>query len=336
MDNLKIVIAAFMGSAILTGLLRSYAIRRAMLDVPNERSSHTRPTPRGGGLAIVATFIAVLSFMFTRGLLPLPFFLAMSLGSLSIAVIGFWDDHGHVPPCWRILVHFAAAGWALYCLGGVSSLLSGGAFADIGWLGDAAGAVLIVWMLNLYNFMDGIDGIAAVEAICVAGGAAAIMWLNGGNSQLLLLLGLAAGCLGFLVWNWPPAKIFMGDVGSGFLGFVLCLFALSDYGGTGMNLWSWMILSGIFVVDATVTLFLRICRGERFYLAHRSHAYQILSRRFDSHLKVTLGTLVINIVWLTPFAFLAATYSEYAIVFLVISLMPIVWGAVRVGAGTAS
>lgn len=335
MDNLKIVFAVFVGSAILTGLLRNYALKRAMLDMPNDRSSHTRPTPRGGGLAIVATFIAVLTFMFTKNLLSSPFFLAMSLGSLSVAVIGFWDDHGHVPPCWRILVHFAAAGWALYCLGGVSSLLPGGAFADIGWLGDAVGAVLIVWMLNLFNFMDGIDGIAAVEAICVAGGAAAIMWLQGGNSQLPLLLGLAAGCMGFLVWNWPPAKIFMGDVGSGFLGFVLSLFALSDHGETGMNLWSWLILSGIFLVDATVTLVRRICRGERFYLAHRSHAYQILSRRFDSHLKVTLGTLAINIVWLMPFAFLSAAYSEYAIGFLVIALLPLVWGAVRVGGGTA-
>ncbi|MBI4792821.1 MAG: glycosyltransferase family 4 protein [Deltaproteobacteria bacterium] len=336
MDNLKIIIAAFVGSAILTGLIRDYAIRRAMVDVPNERSSHTSPTPRGGGLAIVATFIAVLSLLFIRDLLSPSFFLAMSLGSLSVAVIGFWDDHGHVPPCWRILVHFAAAGWALYCLGGISSLLPKDVSADIGWLGAAGGAVLIVWMLNLYNFMDGIDGIAAVEAICVAGGAAVIMWLHGDSSQLLLLLGLAAGCMGFLVWNWPPAKIFMGDVGSGFLGFVLSLFALSDYGGTGMNIWSWLILSGIFVVDATITLGRRIWRGERFYLAHRSHAYQILSRRLGSHAKVTLGTFIINIVWLMPFAFLAATYDEYAIGFLVISLLPIVWGAVRIGAGTAS
>lgn len=127
----------------------------------------------------------------------------------------------------------------------------------------------------------------------------------------------------------------MGDVGSGFLGFVLSLFALSDYGGTGMNLWSWLILSGIFVVDATVTLVRRIWRGERFYLAHRSHAYQILSRRCGSHLKVTSGALVINIVWLLPFAFLAAKYNEFAIVFFVIALLPIVWGTVRVGAGTA-
>jgi Fuc2NAc and GlcNAc transferase len=336
MDNLGIIIAAFAGSAILTGFLRNYALRHAMVDVPNDRSSHAIPTPRGGGVAIIATFIAVLSFLYIRHLVSQPFFLAMSLGSLSVAVIGFWDDRGHVPPHWRILVHFAAAGWALYCLGGVPSFLPGYFFNGSGWLDNVLGAILIVWMLNLFNFMDGIDGIAAVEAICVAGGAAVIMWLNGGNSQLLLLLGLAAGCLGFLVWNWPPAKIFMGDVGSGFLGFVLCLFALSDYGGTGMNQWSWMILSGIFVVDATVTLVRRICRGERFYLAHRSHAYQILSRRFDSHLTVTLGTLVINIVWLLPFAFLAATYSEYAIVFVVISLLPLVWGAVRIGAGTAS
>lgn len=335
MYNLMILIVVLAGSTILTGFVRNYAFKKAIVDVPNDRSSHKTPTPRGGGLAIVAVFIVALVIMYANGLVSESFFLGMSIGSISVASIGFWDDHYHIPARWRILVHFAASGWALYFMGGVPPLLLGSYCVNLGLFGNIVGVVLLVWMLNLFNFMDGIDGIAAVEGICVSGGAALIMSINGGsNSQSLLLLVLVAGCMGFLVWNWPPAKIFMGDVGSGFLGFVLCLMAFSDSASKGINIWSWFILSGIFVVDATVTLIRRISRGERFYLAHRSHAYQILSRRFGSHLKVTLGALAINIIWLLPFAFFAAKYSQYSIALLVIALMPIVWGVIKVGAGT--
>jgi Fuc2NAc and GlcNAc transferase len=337
MNPFLIAILIFAVSAILTGFIRSYAVRKSIIDVPNERSSHRMPTPRGGGLSIVVVFLATLVIMFAGGLLVRSFFLAMFIGGMLVAAVGFWDDHHHIPARWRIVVHFVASGWAIYCLGGMPPFLLGNYCFHFGFFGNIVGVILLVWMLNLFNFMDGIDGIAAVEGVCVAGGAALIMAVNGGHSPLLLPLSLLAGCLGFLVWNWPPAKIFMGDVGSGFLGFVLCLMAFSDPvgQGTNMNMWSWFILSALFVVDATVTLVRRMSKGERFYMAHRSHAYQILSRRFGSHLRVTLGTLVINIIWLMPLAFLAEKYSQYSIVLFVIAAMPIVWAVVKVGAGTA-
>ena len=180
--------------------------------------------------------------------------------------------------------------------------------------------------------MDGIDGIAGVEAICVAGGGALIIRLNNGDAaQSFWLMTLAAATLGFLFWNWPPAKIFMGDACSGFLGFILGIFALVTSATAGINLWSWLILLGIFLTDATITLIRRILRKEKFYKAHRSHGYQILSRRFNSHLKVTLYCLFINIFWLFPLASLASFHSEWGAVCALIAFSPLVTLAFIIG-----
>jgi Fuc2NAc and GlcNAc transferase len=142
-------------------------------------------------------------------------------------------------------------------------------------------------MLNLYNFMDGIDGIASVEAICACLGASVLYWLSGLDALIWGPLLLAASVAGFLYWNFPPARIFMGDAGSGFLGIVLGGLSLQAAWVSEPMLWAWLILLGVFIVDATFTLFRRLLRGEKVYEAHRSHAYQFASRRFGKHLPVT-------------------------------------------------
>jgi Fuc2NAc and GlcNAc transferase len=186
----------------------------------------------------------------------------------------------------------------------------------------------------LYNFMDGIDGIAGVEALTVCLGGVLLYWLTGsesaGSAALLLLL---SAVLGFLVLNIPPAKIFMGDAGSGFLG--LCLGALSIEAARQAPafLWSWLILLGVFIVDATVTLFRRVKRGQKFYIAHRSHAYQYASRRFGSHRLVTLAVALINLLWLLPLALLVGLRSLDGITGLCIAYAPLVWLAYRFKAG---
>jgi len=175
---------------------------------------------------------------------------------------------------------------------------------------------------------------ASMEAMCVAGGAAAIIWMNGGGPFMMyLLLVLAAAVSGFLVWNWPPAKIFMGDACSGFLGLTLGLLALVTVSGDAINLWSWIILYGVFVVDATYTLFSRVFRGERFYEAHRSHAYQILARRFKSHKKVTLGVLAVNMFWLFPLAVVSSRHPQFAFPCFIAALTPLLLITVKTGAG---
>jgi Fuc2NAc and GlcNAc transferase len=321
-------------SWLLTGSLRRYALSKNLIDTPNERSSHTAPTPRGGGVAIVVAFLAVLTVLTRLDLLSFSEYLAFAGSGLTVAVTGFLDDHGHIAARWRLLVHFAAAAWGLYWLGGVPAIAVFGHSLDLGWLGYIGIAIYIVWLLNLYNFMDGIDGIAGIEAITVCCSGALMAWLVAPDSNLWIFpLLLAAAVLGFLFWNFPPARIFMGDAGSGFLGIILALLSLQAASVEPRLLWVWLILLGVFIIDATVTLCRRVWRGEKFYEAHRSHAYQYASRAVGSHRPVTLATGAINICWLMPVAGLVALEKLDGIAGLALAYLPLVLLAYRLKAG---
>jgi Fuc2NAc and GlcNAc transferase len=280
----------------LTGVLRWYALARSIIDIPNARSSHTVPTPRGGGVAIVASFLLALPLAAISGLASWPVVVALLGAGAGIALLGFLDDHGHIAARWRLLGHFVGAIWALFWLGGLPPLSLFGMSFDLGWLGHALAALYLVWLLNLYNFMDGIDGIASLEAICVCIGGALLFVLSGHAGEAALPLLMAAAVAGFLFWNFPPARIFMGDAGSGFLGVSLGILSLQAAWVAPKLLWSWLILLGVFVVDATFTLLRRLLRGDKVYEAHRSHAYQYASRRFGRHLPVTLAVGAINLL----------------------------------------
>jgi Fuc2NAc and GlcNAc transferase len=182
--------------------------------------------------------------------------------------------------------------------------------------------------------MDGIDGIAASEAIfvAVAGTLLTSSFVQDADVGFAALL-FAAACGGFLLWNWPPASIFLGDVGSGYMGYVIAVLALSASRDNPVALWVWLILGGVFFVDATVTLVRRLLRGERVYQAHRSHAYQWLARRWSSHRKVSLAVLMLNVVWLLPWAVLAETFPSYAAVSVLAAFAPLALLAIVIGAG---
>jgi Fuc2NAc and GlcNAc transferase len=295
-------------SITLTAALRAYALARGMLDVPNDRSSHSTPTPRGGGVAIVGAFLLGTLVLWAKGTIPSALAVAVVGGGGIVAIVGFLDDHGHVAARWRLLAHFSAAAWVLFWMGGAPLLDVPGGAIDLGWIGVALCTLYLVWMLNLYNFMDGIDGIAAVEAVTVAVCAGVLdLWVLSANaaaisSTTLMAFLLAAAVLGFLVWNFPPAKIFMGDAGSGFLGLTLGTLSLLSTWQAPILFWCWVILLGVFVVDATVTLFHRLARRKKLYEAHRSHAYQHASRTLGTHKTVTMAVAVINLLWLFPLA----------------------------------
>lgn len=320
-------------SFALTAGLRRYALARSMLDVPNDRSSHTVPTPRGGGVSIVVTFLSGLVAMWSAGLIDSGFFLgAVGAGGL-VAVIGFMDDHGHIAARWRLLGHFAAAAWVLWWTGGLAPVEVFGIAFDPGWVGNVFALFYLVWMLNLYNFMDGIDGLASVEAISVCGSACLLHWINGHEGFVWTPLLLAMSVLGFLVWNFPPAKIFMGDAGSGFLGIILGALGLQAASVSPDMLWAWLILLGVFVVDATFTLLRRLLRGEKVYEAHRSHAYQYASRVYGRHLPVTVAVALINVLWLLPVAIAVVVAGLDGEVGLIIAYVPLLVLAVKFHAG---
>jgi len=332
--SLGVLLAAvFLACWAMTAGVRRYALARSIMDVPNARSSHQIPTPRGGGVAIVLGFLGCLPLAGVFGVLDSRSLLALVPAGAWIAAIGFIDDHRHIPARWRLLGHFVGAGWLLYWLGGLPALPTPLGLLDLGWLGDILAVVFLVWLLNLYNFMDGIDGIASLEAISVCIGAALCGWLAGSGQLIWLPLLLGMATTGFLVWNFPPARIFMGDAGSGFLGLMLGGLAVQAAAVNPELIWSWLILLGVFVVDATFTLVHRLLRGERVYEAHRSHAYQRASRRYKSHLRVTLAVVAINLLWLLPLAALASLGKVSGLLALIVAYAPLVLVVAHLGAG---
>jgi Fuc2NAc and GlcNAc transferase len=327
-------IATLITSASLTGFVRRFALAHRLLDVPNDRSSHTMPTPRGGGLAIVMTLLAAIAVLGAVGAITDRLAVAILVSGATVAAVGFADDKWQVAAPIRLIVHFACVSVFVWSLGRLPPIDFGIAIWDLGIFGTALGVVTLVWFLNLFNFMDGIDGIAGVEAASVAAIAAVLLVLRETESPApLLLLLTAAAAGGFLIWNWPPARIFMGDAGSGFLGFFLGAIAWVTISSGHLSIWVWLILYGAFFVDATVTLLRRWIRGERPSIAHRSHAYQRLSRRFGSHQKVTLGYLIVNIVWLAPIAAVATFHASLGALLMLIAWAPLTLYVWRCGAG---
>lgn len=329
----SLAIVVILLSLVLTGALRRYALSRNIMDIPNARSSHSVATPRGGGVAIVLAFLLCLPVLGYANLVPLQVLIGLGCAATLIAIIGFMDDHGHIAARWRLLGHFCAAVWALFWLGGFPPLQLMGVSIDFGWVGHILAAFYLVWMLNLYNFMDGIDGIASVEAICACL-SACLLYLFVGAPQLIWLpFLLAMAVIGFLFWNFPPARIFMGDAGSGFLGIVLAIISIQAAWTSSQLFWSWLILLGVFVVDATYTLVRRLMRGDKIYEAHRSHAYQYASRRFGQHRPVTLAVAAINVAWLLPWSIAAAVFQVDGLVCLLLAYLPLVALAVKFHAG---
>ena len=323
-----LLLTAFAVSWALTLLLRHYALVKSLMDIPNERSSHSIPTPRGGGVAIVVSFLLALPVLAGLDLISPVAFYSLLGSSLLVALIGFVDDHGHIAARWRLLGHFIAAAWALFWLNGLPSIELFGISTDLGWIGNILALVYLVWMLNLYNFMDGIDGLASAEVISVCLGMCLVYWFSGNAELMWLPLILSAAVAGFLWWNFPPARIFMGDAGSGFLGIVLGVLAVQAAGSSPELFWSWIILFGVFVVDATWTLVQRLVRGDKIYEAHRSHAYQHATDLFKHHVVVTLSVVAINVFFLLPLALLVGRgwlSGSLGVLLAYFPLMILVW-----------
>jgi Fuc2NAc and GlcNAc transferase len=332
MNILPLVFSVGIASCFMTLLLRHYALKRSLIDIPNDRSSHILPTPRGGGVAIVICFFVALLLLAQIGFIERSACFGLLGSGALVALIGFADDHGHIAARWRLLGHFAAAAWGLYWLGGLTTLTVMGQLINLGWMGNFLALVYLVWMLNLYNFMDGIDGLASVEALTACLGMCLIYWSVGAVGLIWAPLILIGAVSGFLCWNFPPARIFMGDAGSGFLGITLGGMALWASTAKAEFLWCWLILLGFFVVDATLTLLRRLLQGKKIYQAHRSHAYQRAARAFNSHKKVTLFVGAVNIVWLLPIAIIVARGFVDGFIAMGIAYLPIVLLVLKFGA----
>ncbi|WP_149193810.1 MraY family glycosyltransferase [Luteimonas suaedae] len=264
-----------------TWAARRYALHRRLLDEPGERRSHAVATPRGGGIAIVASLLTALALLALGYPGQRILLLVAGGGTLLVAAIGWIDDHRPLSPWLRLIVHAVAAAML------AAAVLQSGGDALMAATGFAAALVLV----NVWNFMDGIDGLAASQAAIAALGYALLAHLDGaGGAVVWLASSLAVACLGFLPFNFPRARIFLGDVGSGAIGYglaCLCVLAMAG-GGDEPGRWPLLVLPlSAFLVDATLTLGSRMLRGEPWWRAHVQHAYQRWSRRIGRHPPVT-------------------------------------------------
>ncbi len=338
MSEILFPLTALILSFLLTGVIRKYALQKNIIDTPNERSSHSIPTPRGGGLAIVLTFYFYLFIYYRLGYVENGTLYSL-VGLMAVALIGFMDDHRHIPARYRLLVHFLSAGWCVYWSG---TVMPDVIFNHQLWSWGIAlfTLVYLVWLLNLFNFMDGIDAIASVETMTVLGSAVVLIYLQSDQSPLsnglqLLLVTVVAAAAGLLIWNWPPAKIFMGDVGSAFIGILLGVFSLISINMGLMSFTLWLILLAVFITDASLTLMVRLIAKEKVYQAHSSHAYQHLARKYG-HKMVSIAVLITNLLWLFPLSLLAQKYASFAGAFLLLAYLPLVVLAIHARAGVAA
>lgn len=282
------VLASFALTGVLVRLLCAPGSRLHLLDHPNERSLHIHPTPRTGGIAIVLAVALVLAGGYLSGQITSRIGW-LAVAALLVVAVSLIDDRRGLALRYRLIVHLVAATLLAYTgLHVAGEVWPGGQPAWPWWMSRLLAVLVIVWMINLYNFMDGMDGFAGGMAVIGFGALGVQGWLVGAHEYALINLVIVAAAGGFLVFNFPPARIFMGDTGSATLGLLAATMALWGARDEVLPLWASFLVFSPFVVDATVTLIRRIFRGERFWQAHKTHYYQRLVQMGWGHRKSVL------------------------------------------------
>ncbi|MBF7066129.1 MraY family glycosyltransferase [Aliarcobacter butzleri] len=300
-------------SFLLTYFIKNYMIKKSLVASVNERSSHTVPTPHGGGIAIAITWFIGLFYLYFIGQIENNLFYALLLGAV-ISIVSFFDDIYELSPKLRLIIQAIVAIGGLYFLGGFEALSFGIFDIQNPIFTNIFAFFMIIWFINLYNFLDGINGYAGSEAVFLS---LAGFILFGGNYFLVLDVAV----LGFLYWNWNKAKIFMGDVGSTLLGYNVAIFTIYYANQEPTNFWIWIILFGVYWFDATLTLIRRKLNKERLSLAHKKHAYQRLTQAGWSHYKVTNYSIGLNILLFAIVFFISNIFVAFLFSFVVLVLV---------------
>jgi Fuc2NAc and GlcNAc transferase len=330
-DHLPLLALALAASVAGNALYRQLARRFGIVAHPNERSLHEGAIPRGGGVVVVLVFLAGMVALFAAGELPQRWYVALVGGGAIVGLVGFIDDVTELSTRARVVTHFVAALWATSWVGGDFEITLGATTIDLSWPGYGVTVLAVMWMINLFNFMDGIDGMETSGVVWFSIAALAILEWQGGSPLSVPLALLALASAGFLVFNWPPARLFLGDAGSGFYGYAFSVFVLVTVASGKMSVWTWVILLGYFIGDTTTTLAIRLRRVKKWWGTHRSHAYQNLARVWRNHRRVTLLVLAVEVVWLTPLAAASVEWPELGPLLALVALAPVVGLAIKYG-----
>ncbi len=313
-------------SYLVTGVILKVVKRNKILDHPGSRSLHENPLPRGGGVTVAILVLSCLLVMQFTGVISALEFWAFFLGGVMTFIIGLLDDVRTVSVKIKGMGYLMAA---LCGVGIIESIQLGNILDE--YISIVIWGMVITWAINLYNFMDGSDGLAGMQAVLAGSVMICVAYVLNLDLILYLSLVITASSCGFLIYNFPPAKLFMGDSGSCFLGFI---FGMTGYYSTRMGLLPlafWLVLFSVFICDSALTLMMRIVSGEKWYQAHRQHAYQKLILAGHSHRWVLIHFILLFIVLLLPMALLVLRFEKYAVYIVVLCYMLIItlWAIIQ-------
>jgi len=323
------LISIFFVSFIFTYIYKKFAINKNIVANLNFRTLHVSPIPMGGGIVFSTVFVVGLIFCWWLDYLSSTLFLLLVVGGEVAAMFGFLDDFIDINAKKKLAVQILLSGWAVFWL-------SGGVLFYFEWLPSSISIALtllfMVWMMNAYNFMDGIDGMAISGSVFVSATMIGVLLLTRPESEFIVVMELLlVSTLAFMFFNWPPASIFMGDAGSIFLGYIFGALILVTVMVGDITIWTWLVAFGYFFADTTMTQFMRVILVKKWYLPHRSHAYQNLARITESHLKVTGGVVLYNLIWVLPLTLWSALSPEVAFYAVALSVTPGMIVAYRYG-----
>ena len=326
-----LITVAFAFSVVGVWWWKKIALRFNIVSIPNTRTLHTGAIPVGGGIVIAVAWLLCITVLYLNGSVEQNDYLAFSVGGGLLALLGALDDAANVNPLVRFCSQTFLVIWGLYWLGGFPVLWFSSWSLDLGWFGFLLGILCGLWMINLVNFMDGVDGMLASGTIFISLCMGVFLYLEGDIVFATLLFLLSASSSAFLLFNWPPAKLFMGDAGSIFIGYTLAMIVIATVREHPTLIWVWFIVMGYFVTDTTITLLFRMRFVRPFYGTHRHHAYQSLARRTGNHLLVTRSVLLIKILWLLPLAILAYVFRDYGPLILIVAITPLAFFCAKQG-----
>ena len=323
-------------SFLITLSLEKFFLKKNLfIDLPTDYTVHTKPKPSAGGVSILISYLFFIFTIANYAATDYSVFLILLCSLLPVALIGLLDDFFQIRIYLRLLVQLFSAVIIVYYF-----QINNNNF-DIQIYGEQSviiifiiSIILSMWLMNLYNFMDGVDGYASIECIFVSFSASFIAyWNNSENLLYIYIAGIGAATLGFLLRNWPPAKIFMGDTGSVSIGCIFSFFIFYTASESVISIYTWLILLSVFISDASYTLAVRIVTKRNITRAHLRHAFHILAVRENSHNYVNKVLISINLCWILPLALLSNAYMDYHIIIAILAYLPLLISLIKIGAG---
>lgn len=323
----SIFILIFLVSIFLTRKIIYFATQKNILDHPGSRSLHETPTPRGGGISIVVLVLIALISLWIGEYISNREVIAFMTSGILVFVTGLLDDIKTLPTLAKGISYFAAAVLGVFMLNSAVPTES-----SLGVINILFFSIVIAWLINLYNFMDGSDGLAGLQTILVSLSICITAYLSGVSFLFYLMIIIAASTLGFLYYNYPPAKIFMGDAGSCFIGLIFGLNAFYCYVNNFIPIEIWLILLSVFVCDASLTLLMRFFVGKKWYEAHREHAYQKVVLMMNSHKDLLLVLMAIYVLLILPILVLTVYFEPYSWLFVMVcyGILAVIWILIQI------